>query len=199
MMTCIEMKYIIKRCTEMITMKEIIRDPHDTLRLKAQPVELPLNDEDRKTLHDIMDYLKRSQDDKIAEQQQLRPGVGIAAPQINISKQMIALFIKDEEGNVLLEEVLINPKIIAHSSELAYLSTGEGCLSVDEQIPGYVPRYRKVTVRSYTMDGEMVKHRFEGFEAIVAQHEIDHLNGVMFYDHINQEDPFKKVDNAVEL
>ena len=93
MMTCIEMKYIIKRCTEMITMKEIIRDPHDTLRLKAQPVELPLNDEDRKTLHDMMDYLKRSQDDKIAEQQQLRPGVGIAAPQINISKQ-ISVFCK---------------------------------------------------------------------------------------------------------
>ena len=79
---------------------------------------------------------------------------------------------------------------------MAYLQGGEGCLSVDEQIDGYVVRYARITIRAYDMDGNELKLRLKGYPAIVLQHEIDHLNGIMFYDHINQDNPFTIPENA---
>ncbi|MGL6146824.1 MAG: peptide deformylase, partial [Macrococcoides caseolyticum] len=94
---------------------------------------------------------------------------------------------------------LINPKIISHSVEKSYLPTGEGCLSVDEAVPGIVHRYARITIKAYTPDGEEVKLRLKDFSAIVAQHEIDHLNGVMFYDHIDKADPMKVQKDAIAV
>src|SRR5699024_9975432 len=85
---------------------------------------------------------------------------------------------------------LINPKIISHSVEQAYLGGGEGCLSVDEDIEGYVIRNKRITVRAYDINGEQVKIRLRGYTAIVDKHEIDHLNAIMLYDHINSDKPF---------
>src|SRR5699024_10471963 len=85
---------------------------------------------------------------------------------------------------------LINPKIISHSVEQAYLGGGEGCLSVDENIEGYVVRHKRITVRAYDIEGNKLKLRFKGYPAIVIQHEIDHLNGIMFYDYIDEANPF---------
>ncbi|MNJ77442.1 Peptide deformylase 2 [compost metagenome] len=56
---------------------------------------------------------------------------------------------------------------------------------------GLVPRYEKVQIKAYDGEGNELKLRFKGFDAIVMQHEIDHLNGIMFYDHINKEHPYK--------
>lgn len=182
----------------MITMANIIRDGHPTLRAVAEEVTLPASIEDKEILKSLLDYVKNSQDQEIAEKYQLRAGIGLAAPQINVSKRMIAIHLNDEKG-VLHSYALFNPKIISHSVEQTYLSAGEGCLSVDEAIPGYVPRYARVTVKGVTLDGEQVKLRLKGMLAIVFQHEIDHLNGIMFYDHINKDNPFKQIDNATPV
>ncbi len=182
----------------MITMDNIIRDGHPTLRAVAQEVKLPASSEDKEILKSLLEYVKNSQDNEIAEKFQLRAGIGLAAPQINVSKRMIAIHLNDEKGE-LHSYALFNPKIISHSVERTYLSSGEGCLSVDESIPGFVPRYARITVKAVSLDGEEVKLRLKGMLAIVFQHEIDHLNGIMFYDHINKEDPFKPIDNATPM
>ena len=179
-------------------MKDIIRDGHPTLREVAEEVILPASEEDKEILKSLLDYVINSQNPETAEKYGLRPGIGLAAPQINVSKRMIAVHLHDEKG-VLHSYALFNPKIKSHSVEQAYLTSGEGCLSVDENIPGFVPRYARVTVQGTTLEGKEVKLRLKGLLAIVFQHEIDHLNGVMFYDHINKNDPFAQIEGAIPI
>lgn len=181
-----------------ITMKDVIREGHPTLRLVAKEVAIPPSEAEKKILSEMMEFVINSQDPELSEKYDLRPGIGIAAPQINVSKCMIAVHVTDEHDN-LFSYALFNPKIISHSVEKSYLTSGEGCLSVDRDVPGYVPRYARITVKATTLEGEEVKLRLRGLPAIVFQHEIDHLNGVMFYDHINKEDPFKIPENAIAL
>jgi peptide deformylase len=179
----------------MITMKDIIQDGHPTLRKVAEDVPMPPSKEDQQILKSLLEYIQNSQDPRIAEQYELKPGVGLAAPQINISKKMIAVQTKDDKGEIK-SFALFNPKILSHSLEKTYLNTGEGCLSVPEIIRGYVPRYSRITVQGYDINGKEIKLDLKGLLAIVFQHEIDHLQGVMFYDHINKEDPFAIPDQA---
>ncbi len=179
----------------MLTMDDIVRDGHPVLRKVAEEVQLPPSQEDMAILESLIEYVKNSQDPDIAQRHGLRPGIGLAAPQINVSKRMIAVHVNDEKEN-LLSYALFNPKIISHSVERSYLAAGEGCLSVDESIPGFVPRYARITVKGIDLEGKEVKLRLKGLPAIVFQHEIDHLNGIMFYDHINKEDPYAEVPNA---
>lgn len=183
----------------MITMENIIRDGHETLRKKAMDVELPISNEDKETLNEMLIFLKNSQDEQLAKKYGLRSGVGLAAPQINISKKMLAVYISDDGKGNAIELQLVNPKIVSHSIQKAYLQGGEGCLSVDESIPGLVHRNFKITIQAYDIEGNLFKKRFKGYPAIVLQHEIDHLNGVMFYDHINQEAPFEPLQDAIEV
>lgn len=180
----------------MLTMKDIIKDGHPILRKKAEPVSLPPTEEEKETLKKMLQFLKNSQDEEIAKKYQLRPGIGLAAPQIGISKRMIAVYLTDNEQ--LYEYTLFNPKIISHSVELTYLEGGEGCLSVDEDIPGNVPRYARVTVKGIDLDGNEVKLRLKGLPAICFQHEIDHLDGIMFYDRIDKENPFRTYGEPVK-
>ncbi|MBM7647285.1 peptide deformylase [Bacillus ectoiniformans] len=182
----------------MITMNEIVREGHPVLRMKAEEVKLPPSEEDKEILSGLMEYVQNSQDPAIAGKYQLRPGVGLAAPQIGIAKRMIAVQVNDEEGKQW-SYALYNPKVVSHSVEMAYLTTGEGCLSVDRDVPGYVHRYARITVKGTTLEGEEVKLRLKGMPAIVFQHEIDHLNGVMFYDHIDHNQPFKILDGAIAI
>lgn len=184
---------------QMITMENIIRDGHETLRKKAEEVELPVSTKDKETLNEMMEFLKNSQDEDLAKKYKLRSGVGLAAPQINVSKKMLAVYIQDDGKGNQIELQLINPKIVSHSVQKAYLNGGEGCLSVDEAKPGLVHRNYKITIQAYDIEGNPFKKRFKGYPAIVLQHEIDHLNGIMFYDYINEEDPFKPLDDAVEI
>jgi peptide deformylase len=179
-------------------MENIIRDGHPSLRQVAKEVPLPASQEDKEILKSLLEYVINSQTPEIASKYGLRPGIGLAAPQINVSKRMIAIHVHDEKGT-LYSHALINPKIISHSVEMAYLTSGEGCLSVDESIPGFVPRYARITVKGTDIDGTDVKLRLKGLVAIVFQHEIDHLNGVMFYDHINKANPFQEPKDAIAI
>lgn len=179
----------------MITMKDIIREGNPLLEQVAEEVKLPPTDKEKKTLEDMLQFLKNSQNTEIAQKYNLRAGVGLAAPQIGISKRMIAVHFTDFDDKQY-SYGLFNPKIISHSVALTYLSGGEGCLSVDRDVPGYVPRYKKVTIKATDLVGNDIKLKLRGYAAIVFQHEIDHLNGVMFYDHINKQDPFTVPENA---
>jgi peptide deformylase len=182
----------------MLMMDDIIRDGHPTLRKVAIEVPMPPSEEDRKILESLLEYVKNSQNPEVSSQYGLRPGIGLAAPQINVSKRMIAIHLYDDKGS-LYSYGLYNPKIVSHSVEKAYLVSGEGCLSVDEDIPGYVERFARITVKGISLEGEEVKLRLKGLPAICFQHEIDHLNGIMFYDHINRKDPFKPIDGAIAI
>lgn len=186
----------------MITMKDIIREGNPTLREVASEVPIPLSDEDIQLGHEMMDFLKNSQDPVKAEELQLRGGVGLAAPQLDLSKRIIAVHVPSgdlEQPEPVLSAVMYNPKILSHSVQDACLGEGEGCLSVDREVPGYVVRHNKITLSYTDITGEKQKIRLKNYEAIVVQHEIDHLNGVMFYDHINQENPFALKDGVLVI
>ncbi|HZH58603.1 MAG TPA: peptide deformylase, partial [Metabacillus sp.] len=163
----------------MITMEDIIREGHPTLREIAREVTLPASDEEKQILTNMLEYVINSQVPEIAEKYGLRPGIGLAAPQINVSKRMIAIHTLDEKG-IQHSYALFNPKIVSHSVEKSFLTSGEGCLSVDRAVPGIVPRYARIRVKATTLEGEQIDIRLRGMLAIVFQHEIDHLNGVMF-------------------
>ena len=173
----------------MLLMKDVIREGHPTLSQKSAEVELPLDNKTKQILRDMMEFLENSQDEEKCEELGLRPGVGLAAPQINIPLQMTAVFTTDEKDEKLYKMLLVNPKIISHSEAKTYIPGGEGCLSVDREVTGLVPRHKKIRVRAYqylpvTDELRKVEIRVSGYVAVVLQHEIDHLNGVLFVDKI---------------
>lgn len=182
----------------LINMSDIIREGNPTLRAVAEDVTFPLSDQDIILGEKMMQFLKNSQDPVIAEKMGLRGGVGLAAPQLDISKRIIAVLVpnpEDADGNppkeaYSLAEVMYNPKVVAHSVQDAALAEGEGCLSVDREVPGYVVRHSRVTVEYVDKNGEKKRIKLRGYNSIVVQHEIDHTNGIMFYDHINKDNPF---------
>ena len=133
---------------------------------------------------------------ELSEKYGLRPGVGLAAPQVGVSEMMAAVLVpsNEENGKPLFKEVIINPVIISHSVQPVALSEGEGCLSVDKDIPGYVVRHDRITLRYTDVKGEQHKIRLRDYPAIVCQHEIDHLNGHLYYDLIDKEHPFTLKD-----
>ncbi|WP_027725566.1 peptide deformylase [Tuberibacillus calidus] len=180
----------------MLTMDDIVREGHPILRKVAKEVDLPASEEDKETLKAMMTFLINSQNEEIAKKYHLRAGIGLAAPQIGISKRMIAIYLTDEQDK-LHQYTWFNPKIISHSVEMTYLETGEACLSVDRDVPGYVPRYARIKVKAYDMNNREVTVKLKGLAAIAVQHEIDHLNGIMFYDRINPDDPFKIPEGVV--
>ncbi|MFV0555601.1 MAG: peptide deformylase [Lactovum sp.] len=187
----------------LINMEDIIREGNPTLREVTKKVTLPLSDEDILLGEKMLQFLKNSQDETISEKMGLRSGVGIAAPQLEISKAIIACLIPneaefDEEGNKIpakeayqMATIMYNPKILSHSVEETAIATGEGCLSVDREVEGYVIRHSRIMIEYYDKDSVKHKQRLKGFPAIVVQHEIDHINGIMFYDRINSEQPWK--------
>lgn len=109
-------------------------------------------------------------------------GVGIAAPQVGIHRNVVAVQRFDKEGEPF--EFFINPEIIEHVGERA--DGGEGCLSVPE-LYGNVSRWQEIVLRY--RDEEFVEHteRIEGFTAVIFQHEVDHLSGRLFIDYLSAE------------
>lgn len=186
----------------MINNKNIVCDPNDILRKPAQAVELPLPLQDRLILDEMIEYVRNSKDPKLCQELDLSGAVGIAAPQIGISKQMCVVNVDyfDQEGNVIKtdEFALVNPKIIAKSQKLAALKGGEGCLSIKQSYPGLVYRPYKLVVEAFDyLSNKNIKINATGYLAIVIGHEIDHLKGILFYDHINKKDPFKEIPNSL--
>ena len=147
---------------------EILTYPHPFLRKTASPVE------------DIDDEVNRIIDDMAATMYDA-PGTGLAATQVGIDKRIIVFDITSTDEAPVLQ-ALINPIIISHSGEV--VSENEGCLSV----PDYradVDRAAAVCVKALDRAGNPVTIEDESFLAIVLQHEIDHLNGVLFIDHLS--------------
>lgn len=183
----------------MILKKDIILDSNPLLRKKSEDVELPLSNEDKKTLEDMMEYLKNSQDEELAKKYDLQPGVGLAAPQIGILKKMFAVLTYDEKGN-LHQYALVNPQIVSNSVATCYLGNGEGCLSVMDNHPGYVKRYLKIKIKAYDyISNSNVLLSLKGYVAIVVQHEYDHLFGKLYYDRINKQNPLDTSDGSIEI
>lgn len=187
----------------MITYKDIIKDGHADLRKKCEDVKLPLSKEDEKILLQMNEYLELGYDPEQAEKYDIRPGVGIAAPQIDVLKNMFVICAFDEAGE-LYHFGAINPKILSHSEELTYLPMGEGCLSVTEENRGLVHRPKRIKVKFDMYDFETgqisnVTVKFKNYIAVVFQHEYDHLFGKLFIDHINKENPMYVPSNSTPL
>lgn len=197
------------QAAHMIDMDDIVREGFPTLREVAQEVTFPLSDDDIILGEKMLQFLHHSQDPVMSEKLGLRGGVGLAANQLGLLKKVIAVLIpndpeEDEEGHPIapkeaykMREILYNAKIVSHSVQDAAVEGGEGCLSVDREVPGYVVRHARVTVEYFNKEGEKKKIRLKDFPAICVQHEIDHTNGVMFYDHINPENPWAVKDGML--
>ena len=114
-----------------------------------------------------------------------RNGVGIAAPQVYISKRMIIVASRPNprypDAPEMSAVVMVNPEILSFSDET--ILGEEGCLSVPDE-RGQVQRAQKIIVRYRTLNGELVESEFSGFPARIVQHEVDHLNGVLFIERI---------------
>ena len=110
-------------------------------------------------------------------------------------KVIVAVTLDGEEAIKKFDNyIVINPKIVSNSMEQIYVEAGEGCLSVNREVDGIVPRYARVTVEGYDRDGNKISIRAREELAIAFQHEIDHLNGILFYDHIDKKNPYKDQD-----
>lgn len=183
----------------MILRKDIIDDTNPLLRQKSIDVTLPLSEEDKKLLDDMMEYLENSQDDEKSVLYDIQPGVGLAAPQLGILKKMFVVLAEDEKGN-LHKYALVNPKIISHSVANCHLAGGEGCLSVKNAHQGYVKRHHKIKMKAYDhISQKDVLLNVKGYIAVVLQHEYDHLFGTLFYDHIDKANPLAKPTDSIEI
>jgi peptide deformylase len=139
--------------------------PDPVLRKKARQVEKVGNDE-RKLAYDMIETMRSAN------------GVGLAAPQVGTSKRIIV--IEDMEADSRIALTLINPKITQKKEKVKFC---EGCLS----LPGVssdVVRPKFITVEALNLDGDMLKINADGLLARIIQHEIDHLDGIMFIDKI---------------
>ncbi|MDR2733326.1 MAG: peptide deformylase [Spirochaetota bacterium] len=120
------------------------------------------------------------------------PGVGLAAPQVNVSRHMCVIGV--DEGREKTELVLINPKIVSVFGLEMVME--EGCLS----FPGihtHIIRPSGVEIEAIGLDEKPIKLRAEGFLARVIQHEIDHLNGVLFIDYLAEQER-QRLENSLE-
>lgn len=167
----------------------ILDEKDKTLRKKSKEVTFPLSKEDKKLIQQIIDELTYSQIEEYAEKYDLRPGMGLSFVQLGLLKRIIVIVHEVEEG-IFDNYVFINPKIVSFSEEIIAADAGEGCLSVNREVEGHVPRHARVTVEGYDEDGNKIRCRAREDLAICFQHEIDHLEGILFYDKIDPKKPF---------
>ncbi|MCP8896395.1 peptide deformylase [Shinella daejeonensis] len=152
-----------------MTIKPLIILPDPVLRQVSNSIET-VDDEVRRLADDMLETMYDA------------PGIGLAAIQVGVARRMLVLDVsRDDEDKTPL--VFINPEIVASSDERSVYE--EGCLS----IPDYyaeVERPAKITVRYVDRDGKQQEKEVDGLLATCVQHEIDHLNGVLFIDHISK-------------
>lgn len=147
--------------------RQIVQIPDPILREKAMTVT-KFNANLHKLLDDMAATMVHAQ------------GVGLAAPQVGISKRVIVIDTYDERSGGLIE--FVNPVIVEKSGE--QIGT-EGCLSI-QGLNGEVKRYKRIVVEGHDRHGQPLRMVAEDFLAVVFQHEIDHLNGILFTDIANQ-------------
>jgi peptide deformylase len=151
-----------------VTLLDILTFPDDFLQTITKPVE-------------NIDGKLQEVFNKMAKTMYAAPGIGLAATQVGIDQSFILYDIAPTEERAL--NILVNPVIVSQEGEI--LSENEGCLSV----PDYradVKRAERVLVEAYDRDGNPLRIEAEGLHAIVLQHEIDHLRGTLFINHISR-------------
>ena len=153
-----------------MTLRTIVTLPDPVLKRKAHAVTK--FDKDLKTLlEDMLETMREA------------PGVGLAAPQIGLSERIIVVEYYEREEDEEIEDApkkvwtVINPEIVQASEEM--LMGAEGCLSIPGLV-GEVERYAEVQVKGLNRHGKPIKIKAKGWLARILQHEIDHLNGVLF-------------------
>jgi peptide deformylase len=142
--------------------------PEEILRQRAEPIT-EIDEEVVKLV------------DHMTETMYSAPGIGLAATQVGVAKQVLVVDIAPRRPESELI-VLINPEIVAAEGEVIF---EEGCLSVPDY-QAEVKRHEKITVRGLNLKGEEVEIEAEGLLAVVLQHEIDHLNGMLFIDRLSK-------------
>ena len=145
---------------------EILQAPHPLLKAKAKPVD-GIDEEVRRLIADMFETMYKA------------PGIGLAAPQVGVSKRLVVMDVAD--GEAPRPMALINPEILWRSDERA--TAEEGCLSLPGQFAD-VTRPVAVRVRFQNEQGEVVELPAEGLLARCVQHELDHLDGILFVDHL---------------
>lgn len=168
---------------------EIVDEKDPILRKISKDATFPLSKEEKKLIQQMIDHLTYSQIEEYEKKYDLRPGMGLAFPQLGISKRIIVI-VQEVEENTFDNYVVINPVIVSNSEEIIAAEAGEGCLSVNREVDGHVPRFARVTVEGYDEDGNKIRIRAREDLSIAFQHEIDHLNGILFFDRINKKKPF---------
>jgi len=163
-----------------MALREIVTVPHEVLRRKARPVT------------DFGENLQTLIDDMVETMRQA-PGVGLAAPQVGVAERVIVVeYYEHEEDEENEDEqtpapkrlyTLVNPEITRASKEMEV--GAEGCLSIPGLV-GEVERHQALQVRALNRHGKPLKIKAEGWLARIFQHEIDHLNGVVFTDLATQ-------------
>ncbi len=171
---------------------KIVKDTNPIMRKRSLPVDMPLSNKDRELLNEMIEYLKLSQDEEYAEKHNIQPGVGMAAIQVGVLKRMFVIYYQRDEE--VIQYQLVNPQILETSVKKCALENGEGCLSVPNQHPGLVHRYYKIKMQAYdALTDEDIIIKAEGYDAVVLQHEYDHLEGKFYYDRINPINPDSKL------
>lgn len=172
---------------------KILDEKNKILRKKSKDVTFPLPKKDIDTIHDMLLYLEMSQIEETREKYNLRAGMGLSYIQIGIPKRIFVISEEVEEGK-FERHVVINPKIKSTSEEMVYISEGEGCLSINRPTEGIVPRHARVSLEAYDEYGNLYNVRVREELAVCFQHEMDHLDGILFVDRIDPKNPFKNQD-----
>ena len=177
---------------------KILDEKNPILRIKSKEVSFPLSDSDKQKIKDIANYLKLSQIKEYYEKYNLRPGMGLAFIQLGIKKRIFVI-VYEKEDNEFETYVVINPKLLSNSEEMVYIAEGEGCLSVNREVCGIVPRYARINIEYYDEGGNKHIKRMREELSVAFQHEMDHLDGILFVDKIDKKDPYKDMDKMREI
>ena len=150
---------------------KVARMGHPVLRERARPLELA------ELKHPLLQKLI---DDMIETMHEYH-GVGLAAPQVHEDIRIFVALLEEDPGDTSEATVIINPEIVPVGTTKS--EGWEGCLSIPD-IRGMVPRWTDITVRALDRKGKAIELPLKGFAARVAQHETDHLDGVLFFDRM---------------
>ena len=148
---------------------EILLVPNELLRQKANRL-INITSEDIKIANQMMDTMIKA------------PGVGLAANQVGILKQIITINFEDKENDKRANYILFNPSIIEYSEDKVIME--EGCLSLPEQYAD-IERPKKIFLEYIDENQKNIKKEIDGYEARILQHEIDHLSGILFVDYLS--------------
>tara|TARA_Y100001970_G_C14131077_1_gene801749 strand:- start:825 stop:1331 length:507 start_codon:yes stop_codon:yes gene_type:complete len=148
---------------------KILLVPNPILRQKAHKIDI-INKADINIANEMMDLMIKV------------PGVGLAANQVGILKQIVTINFKDKEKNKEKKYILFNPKILSYSKETIVME--EGCLSLPDQYAN-VERPKQITLEYLDLKNKLIKKTVDGYESRILQHEIDHLSGKLFVDYLS--------------